>query len=119
MSKFCGSKYQARRYVADQETKGDKCTRIMALREFKTLSSTSTVYVRISFSFLALLELKMKRGLVKDPTELGSYYIAIVALIFLSLSWPFLFLRLYVRGLIVRSLGRDDLTAVLGQVSQP
>jgi hypothetical protein len=61
----------------------------------------------------------MKRGLFKDPARLDSYYLALVALIFLCLSWPFLFLRLYVRCFIVKSLGKDDIAAVLGQVCPP
>jgi hypothetical protein len=60
----------------------------------------------------------MQTKLAKNPADLGSYYLALAGIAFICISWPFIILRLYVRIFRVRSLGRDDITALLSQVSQ-
>jgi hypothetical protein len=59
----------------------------------------------------------MRIKLDKNPASPGSYYLAIVAIVFICVSWIAILLRFYVRIFRLRSLGKDDVTALLGQVS--
>jgi hypothetical protein len=55
--------------------------------------------------------------LTNDPKNVGSYYQAILAFIFVIVSWPLMLLRLFIRGYLLKSFDKDDYTALLGQVS--
>jgi hypothetical protein len=58
----------------------------------------------------------MQFVLYKDPANPERYSLALISIIFICISWPFILLRLYVRGSLVKSLGKDDFFAFLGQV---